>query len=94
MRKRWPIKFGYQQGQTFQPDKTGQVAPYESKQTNQPTSVVDKDGNAVAVTHTPNTTPSAIELWREPVFKPNNQMDDFSAKPVKPLRLWPGGRRC
>ncbi|WP_181946896.1 gamma-glutamyltransferase, partial [Klebsiella pneumoniae] len=47
-------------------------------------SVVDKDGNAVAVTYTLNTTFGTGIVAGESGILLNNQMDDFSAKPSVP----------
>ncbi|BDH44234.1 gamma-glutamyltransferase [Salmonella enterica subsp. enterica serovar Choleraesuis] len=63
--------------------KPGKLAPYESNQTTH-FSVVDKDGNAVAVTYTLNTTfGSGIVAGNSGILL-NNEMDDFSAKPGTP----------
>ncbi|MEN5017235.1 gamma-glutamyltransferase [Erwinia sp. Eh17-17] len=63
--------------------KPGKLAPYESNQTTH-FSVVDKDGNAVAVTYTLNTTfGSGIVAGNSGILM-NNEMDDFSAKPGTP----------
>lgn len=59
------------------------LAPYESNQTTH-YSVVDKDGNAVAVTYTLNTTFGTGIVAGESGILLNNQMDDFSAKPGVP----------
>ncbi len=61
----------------------GKLAPYESNQTTH-YSVVDKDGNAVAVTYTLNTTFGTGIVAGESGILLNNQMDDFSAKPGVP----------
>ncbi len=63
--------------------KPGQLAPYESNQTTH-FSVVDKDGNAVAVTYTLNTNFGSGIVAGESGILLNNQMDDFSAKPGTP----------
>ena len=47
-------------------------------------SVVDKDGNAVAVTYTLNTTFGTGIVAGNSGILLNNQMDDFSAKPGVP----------
>lgn len=61
----------------------GNLQPWESDQTTH-YSVVDKDGNAVAVTYTLNTTfGSGIVAGTSGILL-NNQMDDFSAKPGVP----------
>ncbi|EAZ5331628.1 gamma-glutamyltransferase [Salmonella enterica] len=63
--------------------RPGKLAPYESDQTTH-FSVVDKDGNAVAVTYTLNTTFGTGIVARNTGILLNNQMDDFSAKPGVP----------
>lgn len=63
--------------------KPGKLAPYESNQTTH-FSVVDKNGNAVAVTYTPNTYfGSGIVAGNSGILM-NNEMDDFSARPGTP----------
>lgn len=63
--------------------KPGKLAPYESDQTTH-FSVVDKQGNAVAVTYTLNTYfGSGIVAGNSGILL-NNEMDDFSAKPGTP----------
>jgi gamma-glutamyltranspeptidase / glutathione hydrolase len=63
--------------------KPGKLAPYESNQTTH-FSVVDKRGNAVAVTYTLNTYfGSGIVAGNSGILM-NNEMDDFSAKPGTP----------
>lgn len=63
--------------------KPGKLAPYESNQTTH-FSVVDKNGNAVAVTYTLNTYfGSGIVAGNSGILM-NNEMDDFSAKPGTP----------
>lgn len=63
--------------------KPGKLEPYESNQTTH-FSVVDKDGNAVAVTYTLNTNfGSGIVAGNSGILL-NNEMDDFSAKPGTP----------
>ncbi|WP_313071075.1 gamma-glutamyltransferase [Atlantibacter hermannii] len=63
--------------------KPGNLAPYESNQTTH-FSVVDKDGNAVAVTYTLNTTFGSGIVAGDTGILLNNEMDDFSAKPGVP----------
>lgn len=63
--------------------KPGVLAPYESDQTTH-FSVVDKDGNAVAVTYTLNTNFGNGIVAGNTGILLNNQMDDFSAKPGTP----------
>ncbi|MFG3847041.1 gamma-glutamyltransferase [Escherichia coli] len=63
--------------------RPGKLAPYESNQTTH-YSVVDKDGNAVAVTYTLNTTFGTGIVAGESGILLNNQMDDFSANAVGP----------
>ncbi|MFC0138911.1 gamma-glutamyltransferase [Erwinia mallotivora] len=63
--------------------KPGKLAPYESNQTTH-FSVVDKQGNAVAVTYTLNTNfGSGIVAVNSGILM-NNEMDDFSARPGTP----------
>ncbi|MGV7091168.1 gamma-glutamyltransferase [Siccibacter turicensis] len=59
--------------------KPGDLAPYESNQTTH-FSVVDKQGNAVAVTYTLNTTFGSGIVAGDTGILLNNEMDDFSAK--------------
>ncbi|MEA1063064.1 gamma-glutamyltransferase [Erwinia sp. HR93] len=63
--------------------KPGKLAPYESDQTTH-FSVVDKEGNAVAVTYTLNTTFGSGIVAGNTGILMNNEMDDFSAKPGTP----------
>lgn len=63
--------------------KPGKLEPYESNQTTH-FSVVDKQGNAVAVTYTLNTNfGSGIVAGKSGILL-NNEMDDFSARPGTP----------
>ncbi|AKL14733.1 TPA: gamma-glutamyltransferase [Kluyvera intermedia] len=63
--------------------RPGKLEPYESNQTTH-YSVVDKDGNAVAVTYTLNTTFGSGIVAGNTGILMNNEMDDFSAKPGVP----------
>ena len=63
--------------------RPGKLAPYESNQTTH-FSVVDKAGNAVAVTYTLNTTFGTGIVAGNTGIIMNNEMDDFSAKPGEP----------
>src|SRR5690606_34691051 len=63
--------------------RPGKLAPYESNQTTH-FSVVDKDGNAVSVTYTLNTTFGTGIVAGNTGILLNNEMDDFSAKPGVP----------
>lgn len=60
--------------------KPGKPQPYESEQTTH-YSVVDKAGNAVAVTYTLNTNFGSGIVAQGTGIVLNNEMDDFSAKP-------------
>jgi gamma-glutamyltranspeptidase/glutathione hydrolase len=59
------------------------AAPHETAETTH-YSVVDKDGNAVAVTYTINGYFGAGVIAPETGFFMNNEMDDFTAKPGTP----------
>ncbi len=63
--------------------KPGKLEPYESNQTTH-FSVVDKQGNAVAVTYTLNTYFGSGIVAGSSGILMNNEMDDFSAKPGTP----------
>lgn len=63
--------------------KPGDLAPYESDQTTH-YSVVDKEGNAVAVTYTLNLNFGSGIVAGETGILMNNEMDDFSSKPGVP----------
>lgn len=60
--------------------KPGQPQPYESDQTTH-YSVMDKEGNAVAVTYTLNLNFGSGIVAEGTGILLNNEMDDFSAKP-------------
>ncbi|TCV95639.1 gamma-glutamyltransferase [Biostraticola tofi] len=60
--------------------KPGQLQPYESAETTH-FSVVDKEGNAVAVTYTLNTNFGSGIMAGSSGILLNNEMDDFAAKP-------------
>lgn len=61
----------------------GKLAPYESDQTTH-FSIVDKEGNAVAVTYTLNMFFGSGIVAGNTGILLNNNMDDFSAKPGTP----------
>lgn len=63
--------------------KPGKLTPYESNQTTH-FSVVDKQGNAVAVTYTLNTNFGSGIVAGSSGILLNNEMDDFSARPGTP----------
>ncbi|MGL4033351.1 gamma-glutamyltransferase [Kosakonia cowanii] len=63
--------------------RPGKLEPYESNQTTH-FSMVDKEGNAVAVTYTLNTVFGSGIVAGNTGILMNNQMDDFSAKPGVP----------
>lgn len=63
--------------------KPGDLTPYESDQTTH-YSVVDKEGNAVAVTYTLNLNFGSGIVAGETGILMNNEMDDFSSKPGVP----------
>ena len=61
----------------------GTIAGYESEQTTH-FSIVDKEGNAVAITTTLNDTFGSKIFVKGTGFLLNNEMDDFSSKPGVP----------
>ncbi len=63
--------------------KPGQPQPYESGQTTH-YSIVDRDGNAVAVTYTLNFAYGSGIVAAGAGILLNNEMDDFAAKPDVP----------
>ncbi|MFZ7233574.1 gamma-glutamyltransferase [Avibacterium avium] len=63
--------------------KEGNPIPYESDQTTH-YSIMDKDGNAVAVTYTLNLNFGSGIVAEGTGILLNNEMDDFSAKPGVP----------
>ncbi len=63
--------------------KPGQVSGYESEETTH-FSVIDKDGNAVAVTTTLNDSYGSKTVVGGAGFFLNDEMDDFSIKPGVP----------
>ena len=63
--------------------KAGDPLAYESRETTH-YSVIDKNGNAVSVTTTLNTSFGCGVLVEGAGFFLNNEMDDFSAKPGTP----------
>lgn len=63
--------------------KPGDLTPYESDQTTH-YSVVDKEGNAVAVTYTLNLNFGSGIVAGDTGILMNNEMDDFSSKPGVP----------
>lgn len=65
--------------------KQGSITGYESPQTTH-ISIVDKDGNAVAVTTTLNAWFGSRVIVAGSGFFLNDEMDDFSAKPGAPNR--------
>lgn len=69
-----------QQVKPSQDIKPGKPQPYESDQTTH-YSVVDKAGNAVAVTYTLNTNFGSGIVAKGTGILLNNEMDDFAAKP-------------
>jgi len=69
-----------QQAKPAKDIRPGRPQPYESDQTTH-YSVVDKAGNAVAVTYTLNTNFGSGIVARGTGILLNNEMDDFSAKP-------------
>jgi len=66
--------------------KQGNIAGYESPQTTH-VSIVDKEGNAVAVTTTLNDWFGSRVVVAGSGFFLNDEMDDFSAKPELPIGM-------
>ena len=61
----------------------GSLGPYQATNTTH-YSVVDKDGNAVAVTYTVNSYFGIKQIAGDTGFFLNNEMDDFTSKPDVP----------
>ncbi|MEJ5993325.1 gamma-glutamyltransferase [Pedobacter sp. Du54] len=75
--------FNWQKASTSAEIKAGEIAPAEHEETTH-FSIVDRDGNAVAITTTLNGSYGAGVVVKGAGFLLNNEMDDFSVKPGAP----------
>ncbi len=82
LRERWK-DFSFDRATSSSDITGGDLPGYESMETTH-YSVVDKDGNAVAVTTTLNGSYGSGVVVKKAGFLMNNEMDDFSIKPGVP----------
>jgi len=75
--------FNWQKASTSAEIKAGEIAPPEHEETTH-FSIVDREGNAVAITTTLNGSYGAGVVVKGAGFLLNNEMDDFSVKPGAP----------
>lgn len=75
--------FNWQAASTSASVSAGEIAPAEHEETTH-FSIVDRDGNAVAITTTLNGSYGAGVVVKGAGFLLNNEMDDFSVKPGAP----------
>ncbi|MBB2146752.1 gamma-glutamyltransferase [Pedobacter sp. LMG 31464] len=75
--------FNWQKASTSAEISAGEIAPKEHEETTH-FSIVDRDGNAVAITTTLNGSYGAGVVVKGAGFLLNNEMDDFSVKPGAP----------
>ncbi|TKB99621.1 gamma-glutamyltransferase [Pedobacter cryotolerans] len=75
--------FNWKMASTSTSVSAGQIAPSEHEETTH-FSIVDKEGNAVAITTTLNGSYGAGVVVKGAGFLLNNEMDDFSVKPGSP----------
>ncbi|TKC13200.1 gamma-glutamyltransferase [Pedobacter polaris] len=75
--------FNWQTASTSASVSAGEIAPTEHEETTH-FSIVDRDGNAVAITTTLNGSYGAGVVVKGAGFLLNNEMDDFSVKPGAP----------
>lgn len=75
--------FNWQKASTSAAISAGQIAPVEHEETTH-FSIVDREGNAVAITTTLNGSYGAAVVVKGAGFLLNNEMDDFSVKPGAP----------
>lgn len=75
--------FNWQRASTSAEISAGEIAPIEHEETTH-FSIVDRDGNAVAITTTLNGSYGAAVVVKGAGFLLNNEMDDFSVKPGAP----------
>lgn len=82
LKKRW-ADFRFSEAIPSKVTKAGDVPGYESMETTH-FSVVDKEGNAVAITTTINNSYGSMVVVKGAGFLMNDEMDDFSIKPGVP----------
>lgn len=75
--------FSWDKASTSASINAGEVAPAEHEETTH-FSIVDREGNAVAITTTLNGSYGAAVVVKNAGFLLNNEMDDFSVKPGAP----------
>jgi len=75
--------FNWQKASTSAEIRAGEIAPTEHEETTH-FSIVDREGNAVAITTTLNGSYGAGVVVKGAGFLLNNEMDDFSVKPGAP----------
>ncbi|MES2416719.1 MAG: gamma-glutamyltransferase [Bacteroidota bacterium] len=75
--------FDWQKASTSADIKAGEIAPAEHEETTH-FSIVDREGNAVAITTTLNGSYGSGVVVKGAGFLLNNEMDDFSVKPGAP----------
>jgi len=75
--------FNWQKASTSAEISAGEIAPTEHEETTH-FSIVDREGNAVAITTTLNGSYGAGVVVKGAGFLLNNEMDDFSVKPGAP----------
>lgn len=75
--------FNWQKASLSSEINAGQIVPKEHEETTH-FSIVDRDGNAVAITTTLNGSYGAAVAVKGAGFLLNNEMDDFSVKPGAP----------
>lgn len=75
--------FSWAKASTSKDIQAGEIAPIEHEETTH-FSIVDREGNAVAITTTLNGSYGAAVLVKGAGFLLNNEMDDFSVKPGAP----------
>jgi len=81
--KKRMASFNWEKASTSAEISAGEVAPAEHEETTH-FSIVDKEGNAVAITTTLNGSYGAGVVVKDAGFLLNNEMDDFSVKPGSP----------
>ncbi|MFN8356802.1 MAG: gamma-glutamyltransferase [Spirosomataceae bacterium] len=82
LKKRWE-DFSFEKATDSKNLKAGVISTYESLETTH-FSIVDKEGNAVAITTTINNSYGSMVVVKGAGFLMNDEMDDFSIKPGVP----------